>query len=73
MKFPANLSPNILKAFAIDPVDQCPVAVVNHNKDPIRICFEDSSVKTLQEICLLNLARDWESECVFSKFQQRDF
>lgn len=63
MKFPANLSLNVLKAFAVDPVDQCSLAVVNHKQDTIRICFEDSSVNTLQEICLLNLARDWESEC----------
>lgn len=57
MKYPSNLSPNILKAFSEPSMNQCPSTV----PDSIRISFNDpQTVDTLQELCLLSIAHTWE-------------
>lgn len=56
MKFPANLSSNVLWAFSTS-VDHCLLA-----PDNIRITFGGSpTIATLQELCLLSIAGTWES------------
>lgn len=65
MKYPPNLSKNILKAFS-SPRDRC--ANETNSAEAIRVCFDDprdqGAVLNLQELCLLAIVRNWQSKLV---------